>query len=278
MALDPDKYEPDDDGLPREIVGPWVREKHARLERYVSISRGPRRKFIGAGKAGATFIDLYSGPGRARIDDTQTVIDGSPLVAWRTSDETGSAFTAVHIADAEPVLVDACHRRLEKAKAPVSSEAGLATATVDRVISRLNPYGLHFAFLDPYNLAAIPFEVIRKLAAIKRMDILVHVSVQDLQRNLPNYMRQKQSPLDDFAPGWREQIDDTQDQHLIRAKVLAHWRRLLADQGMTTAEAAELVTGPKNQRLYWLAFAARHSRALYFWEQIRELGGQRSLL
>ncbi len=60
-------YELDEDGYLREIVGPWVQDKHVRLARYVGISRWVRAKFIGKGNAGATFIDLYSGPGRVRV-------------------------------------------------------------------------------------------------------------------------------------------------------------------------------------------------------------------
>jgi three-Cys-motif partner protein len=275
--LDPNKYEPDEDGMVREIVGSWVREKHARVERYISISRGVRKKFIGANKAGATFIDLYSGPGRARIADTTTVIDGSPVVAWRKSVESGAPFTQVQIADAERVLVDTARIRLARAGAQVSSEAGPAIQAVDAVLNKLDRYGLHFAFLDPYNLAAIPFEVIRKLASIRRMDILIHVSVQDLQRNLRKYVAQDNSPLDAFAPGWREQVGDTQDQLIVRGKILEHWARLLKAEGMNTAETHELVTGSKNQPLYWLAFAARHDRALYFWEQVRDVGPEQQL-
>jgi hypothetical protein len=33
-----------------------------------------------------------------------------------------------------------------------TAAVGKAEETVDRVVNRLNPYGLHFAFLDPYNL------------------------------------------------------------------------------------------------------------------------------
>jgi three-Cys-motif partner protein len=282
VALDPHKYEPDEDGLPREIVGPWVREKHARLERYVSISRATRKKYLGPRKAGATFIDLYCGPGRARIEGTREIIDGSPLVAWRKSiegdDEVRAPFTQVFIADAETELVNAAKARLERAGASVAGEALPAVEAVDRVVAKLNQYGLHFAFLDPYNLAAIPFEVIQKLASVKRVDLLVHVSVQDLQRNLHKYIQQKPSPLDAFAPNWRDHIGDIHDQSMIRGKMLEHWRRLLKAEGMSTAETAELVTGSKNQRLYWLAFAARHELALYFWEQVRGIGRQGSLL
>jgi three-Cys-motif partner protein len=268
--LDPEKYEPGEDGLTREIVGPWVRDKHARLEKYVAISRYARRRYTGG--AGATFIDLYCGPGRARIDGTNGVIDGSPLAAWRKSQELGVPFTQIHVADANPELVEAARVRLEKAGAPVFAEALPAIEAVDRIIVKLDPYGLHFAFLDPYNLAAIPFEIIRKLATLKRMDILIHVSAYDLQRNLRQKHMQPGGTLDAFAPGWQKTVGDIRDQHRVRGKVLEHWRELLRKQGMNTAETHVLVTGPNNQRLYWLAFAARHDLALYFWEQIRDLG------
>ena len=83
------------------------------------------------------------------------------------------------------------------------TEVGAAIQTVDRVVNKLNPYGLHFTFLDPFNLGDLAFEVIRKLAEVKHMDILLHMSAQDLNRNLRMYIRNPPSPLDMFAPGWR---------------------------------------------------------------------------
>src|SRR5881396_994830 len=130
---------------------------------------------------------------------------------------------------------------------------------------------LHFAFLDPYNLGALPFEVIKKLAQLQRMDILMHVSVQDLNRNLLRYVSSPTSPLDSFAPGWRKHVDANRSATHMRGKLFEYWRLLLQTIGMSTTEAAELVVGSKSQPLYWLAFAARHKLALQFWEKIRHL-------
>ncbi len=173
----PQAYEPDEDGYLREKVGPWVKDKHVRLAKYVGISRSVRTKFIGRGKAGATFIDLYSGPGRVRIRDQEEATHGSPLVAWHEAVDGGKAFTQVHVADDNPELLEAVNARLKRNRAPVFPETGPATETINRVISKLDPNALHFAFLDPYNLKALPFDVIRKLAGLKRMDILIHVSM-----------------------------------------------------------------------------------------------------
>ena len=270
--------EPDEDGYVREIVGPWVQDKHNRLTRYVGISRSVRAKFTGIGKAGATFIDLYSGPGRLRIRTETQAIHGSPLVAWHEAVNGGFPFTQLHVADADPQLSAAVDARLRKIGAPVFVETGPAMETLDRVISKLDPYALHFAFLDPYNLGALPFDIIRKLTKLKRMDILIHISVQDLQRNLQRYIDRHNSALDVFAPGWRAYVDVSRPHELIRPKILEYWRNLLRAEGMDTTETAELVSGSKNQRLYWLAFAARHPRALEFWEKIRSEGSKQQTL
>ena len=273
--LDTTKYEDDEDGHPREIVGAWAREKYARLAKYVDISRAVRSGFIGKGKAGASFIDLFSGPGRARIKDSSEVLHGSPLVAWLEAERTRTGFTQVHVADADLRLVSATEARLRQQRAPVHVEVGSAEVTVNRVIPKLNKFGLHFAFLDPYNLGALPFDVIRKLAQLQRMDILIHVSVQDLNRNLLRYVSKPNSPLDTFAPGWRTHVDSNRSIAHMRGKIFEYWRSLLQTIGMSTAEAAELVVGSKSQPLYWLAFAARHKLALQFWERIRHLEPRR---
>lgn len=274
-GLKPEDYEIDpDDGLPREIVGSWSSlHKHTLLRRYVDISGvGVRRSWLKKGDAGATYIDLFSGPGRVRNKLTNEVSDGSPLVAWRQAQATNAAFTEMHIADAHPELAAAAVTRLRVADAPGYEYIGDAASTVDRVIAKLNPYALHFAFLDPYKLGVLPFEVIRKLASLQRMDILVHISAHDFNRNLRRYIKQKDSPIDFFAPDWRDYVGDLdRPDHYVRARILEHWRNLLRTVGMNTAEVHELVTGEMKQPLYWLAFVARHPRALEFWEKIRDL-------
>jgi three-Cys-motif partner protein len=269
--LDRKKYEQDEDGLPREIVGEWARDKYARLAKYVDISRGVRAGFVANGKAGASYVELFCGPGRVCMKDTGEVTHGSPLVAWTESAISKTAFTQVHVADADSRLVEASAARLRKLGAPVQPETGTAEETVARIIPKLNKYALHVAFLDPYNLGALPFDVIRELARLKRMDILIHVSVQDLNRNLLRYLESPSSPLDAFTPDWRRHVEGERSIPYVRGKLFEYWRSLLRTIDMSTAEAAELVVGGNNQPLYWLAFAARHPRALEFWEKIRNL-------
>ncbi len=267
----------DDDGLPLDEVGPWAKEKHERLRKYVDISRAARRKFV-QGSGGATYIDLYCGSGRAIIRETGEKIDGSPLVAYKSARDGGVPFSEIHIADASEESCHAAEERIVKAGGSSIIEIGSAADTVLRVANKLNPYGLHFAFLDPYNLEDLPFSIIETLCRFKHMDILIHVSAQDLQRNLDAYSQSDDSPLDRFAPGWKRAIDLNQTQRATRAALIGYWTSMIGKLGLPPAEHAELVSGPsRNQRLYWLVFVSRHELAKQFWDKIRSLSGQRDL-
>jgi three-Cys-motif partner protein len=259
----------DDDGLPLDEVGSWAREKHERLRKYIDISRATRRKFI-EGSGGATYIDLFCGAGRAIIRDSGERIDGSPLVAFRCARDGGAPFSKIHIADASADTCRAAERRIIAAGGAASAYVGKADETARRIVQEVNPYGLHFAFLDPYNLQDLPFSVIEALARLKRIDMLIHVSAQDLQRNLDRYTSSGDSRLDGFMPGWRKAVSLSQSQNAIRAALLACWASKIHSLGLPPAQRAELVTGTsKNQRLYWLVFVSRHEFAKQLWNKIR---------
>jgi len=152
MGVDPQ------DKLVLSEVGEWTLEKHARLRRYIDISRKVRQKFNGPGKAGATFIDLYCGPGRSRIAGTDKIIDGSPIVAYEAARTV--PFTALHLADVEEANCEAALARIRARGGEAKVYVGPAEETVERVCSALDPHALHFAFLDPFGLGALPFSVI----------------------------------------------------------------------------------------------------------------------
>src|SRR5690242_5673223 len=123
------------DGLPLDEVGAWAREKHERLRQYVDITREARRKFV-EGSGGATYIDLYCGAGRAVIRDAGDVIDGSPLVAFKSARDSGAPFSRIFIADESQELCRAAETRLESAGAPTTAIVGKADETVATIVSQ----------------------------------------------------------------------------------------------------------------------------------------------
>jgi len=274
-----------DDEFPISEVGEWAKEKHERLRKFVNISRYARQKYVDPAKSklqggavgGATYIDLFSGPGRSRIRESGEIIDGSPVVAFRASVESGARFTEVHLGDLNPEFCKAACARVKAIGGNSFAYAGRATDTVSEVTASLRPEGLHFALLDPFNLEGLSFEVVRALSSMKHIDLLLHLSLQDLQRNLDRYVASEQSPLDVFAPGWRQHTDPKQGQRGFRAALLTYWQSLVRRLGFQHQRAGELVTGTGGQRLYWLIFLSRHSIANDFWDKIRNVGGQGEL-
>jgi len=72
---------PFDDGHAVQCVGEWVPNKHHYLSRYIEATWAARAKYLPPkGTGGAAYIDLFAGPGCARIRDTGEIIDGSPLI------------------------------------------------------------------------------------------------------------------------------------------------------------------------------------------------------
>lgn len=100
------------------------------------------------------------------------------------------------------------------------------------MVSTVSGYALHFAFVDPYNLEALDFRVISTLSRLKRIDLLIHLSAMDLQRNLSVNLADMISAFDVFAPGWREKVSTTGTQQEIRRRVVEYWRGLIANLGV----------------------------------------------
>jgi len=266
------------DNLITDVVGPWASEKHERLRKYIDAAHGARAKYLPPrGTGGAAYIELFSGPGRSFVEDEKAFIDGSPLVAYKSARKSRTNFSELHFNDVDPENINALRLRIANLGGAANFCNAEAENAVDRIIYALNPAGLHFAFLDPYNLESLPFSIIRKLAALPKMDMLIHVSVFDLQRNLRRYIDDGRV-LDSFMPGWRDSIDvNRPDQQAIRAGLLQHWRGLFRSLGTSTAEAIELVSGTGGQRLYWLVFVSAHELGLRLWGDVSNVNDQKRL-
>jgi three-Cys-motif partner protein len=141
----------------------------------------------------------------------------------------------------------------------------------------VNPYGLHFAFLDPYSLGELDFSIIQTLSQLKRIDMLTHVSVMDLQRNLERNVASLSGSFDTFAPGWRNSVNINTSQSEVRRLVFEYWRDQVSRLGAGSANDVRLITGEKNQRLYWLLLAAKHELARKFWGVAANVKKQREL-
>lgn len=258
-----------------EKVGPWAKDKHRYLCRYVDICSAVRRKFL-RGPGGATYIDLFCGSGRARIRGTEEIIDGSAIVAWKQSLKSKTPFSCIYIADVDARKRSACAERLRALGAPVVELEGDAIASAEMLLDQLNPYGLHFAFLDPYSLGTLDFRIIKSLSTLHRIDMLIHISAMDMQRNVPHNITGEMDTFNAFAPGWQKHVKMPAPQHEIRYQLLQYWRNLAAGLGCWPSTEMKLIKGEHGQRLYWLLLAAKHDIAQKFWGIAADDDSQRS--
>ena len=66
----------DADGLPSLSVGTWTEEKHRHLKVHLDIFSTGMKKW-----GERVYIDLYAGPGSGKVEETQKLLNGSPLLA-----------------------------------------------------------------------------------------------------------------------------------------------------------------------------------------------------
>lgn len=261
------KIDPED-GLPAFEVGGWAEDKHDCLRKYLGISTYARRKFLGDERSGASYIELFAGPGRLWNKDSEKFIDGSPLIALAEASRTKTVFTTMHLGDLSQPYLDAVNTRLVARGANVRTYHGRSDKTVDEILEQVNPNAINFAFLDPFNIEGLPFTIMEKFAKVKKMDLLIHVSAMELQRWLDRYMSYSECSLDAFAPGWRKVVDGRKPDVNARAMVLEYWVSLLKRIGFTDAQRFPLIRGPSNTPMYWLVLVAKHDLAAKFWDAI----------
>lgn len=263
------KLVPGTDGLPAEEVGAWVEEKHYIVTEYIKLSRGARKGFIRPGYAGATYIDLFCGPGQAKVRDTTDYFDGAAVAAWKAARDSGTPFSAMYVADKDQERREICVRRLSTLGAPVIEVKGTAAEAAQEVVGRLRSDALHFALIDPYSLGSLGFELLRCLAKFQRMDVLVLISAMDLFRNIDKQSAAEASEFDAFAPGWRDHVPVDLPQPERRAKVMDFWATSVNSQlGLNASAEMHPVKNSVNRLIYWLLLLHRHQLAKKFWDVV----------
>jgi three-Cys-motif partner protein len=265
MVQKDEHYSLDEEGLLAENVGPWPVDKLKIVTDYIQASGAARRSYLGTG---AAYIDVFCGPGRSKIRTTGQFIDGSPVAAFKKAQGSLAPFTSLNISDADPELLTAAEKRLLTIGAPVQAIPGPASSAMPKIVRSLNRHGLHFAFLDPHNLGSLSFDLFESLAALKRIDIIVHVSLSDLRRNADRYTSTAHDEFDNFAPRWRDHVGTDMNQVALRAAILRYWSEKVMNLGLPRAQHCELIKGIQKQHLYWLILLARHELAHSLWSKI----------
>ena len=264
-----------DDGLPVRASGVWAKEKLYYLEHYLDIfSVGMRKKWRGK----LYYIDLFAGPGRCLVRETQEEIDGSPLIALKFD------FAKYFFVDADAANYAALSERV-KTRSP-QKDVVIIPGDCNEEIGKIKPAvgSLGLAFIDPTGISSIAFDTIRALTQSRQMDLIINFHEgMGIRMNLHQYTQREQSALRTFLGSDRtikkfKSAPSSMDQ--LCHEITTEYRENLRQIGYQAVDGEQIpVKADKNVLLYYLLFASKHPRGNDYWRKISLIGphGQRKL-
>lgn len=248
-------------------VGRWVpEEKHRILADFIEATWGARKKW-----PHRVYLDLFSGPGRIQVEGEEDTRDGGSLIAWRQSSRMPAGqFTQVIVGDLDPDRSAACGERLRAAGANTTVLSGPAVETARQAV-QLVPQrsSLCLAYIDPYSLEHLSFEIIQTLATLPRIDFAVHFSTMDLTRNVEAEF--ERGRFHEAIPGWADAIDPTMvSKRKLREDVFDYWCGLVKQLGFTFSRRQPLIKNDANKPLYRLVFFSRSPLPNDIWDDVAQ--------
>ncbi|MFA5859635.1 MAG: three-Cys-motif partner protein TcmP [Elusimicrobiota bacterium] len=280
-----------EDGLTVQCVGPWAEEKYDYLTRYLNASQEARRKFFKEGNA--IFIDLFSGPGKCIIKDDKKEIDGGCLRALSLE----VPFNEYYLLDISEENLSALRKRTQLSK-NCFLRLGDSNLLVKDLLKELltKPYRYHFAYIDPFGPDGLKFDTLKELAKLKRMDMLIHFPIGAMKRNIPNWLKQEDTILDQFlgTNKWRNVIKNVQNSksNIYKTLIDIFKEQLLGigypkeglgiidPYGQIDLSLSSIpVRNTKEVNMYTLILIAKHKLAQKLWNSVikKDLYGNRSL-
>lgn len=256
-------------------MGAWAGDKNYFLRQYIEATRSVRARFIHPnGRGGAAFIDLFAGPGKKRLRESGTVIDGSPLIALQHEE---AAFSRVIACDIDPENVASLRKRSRPFGGRAFVIEGDCNVQIDEVMKQVPPYGLNLALVDPFGLKALKFSTLGKLASVKRMDLIIHFPTGDIKRNLVQDGKTAHWLNEALGTNaWRDRLPGKTDVKTL-VDVLTEQLRGLGYSGKQVG--AQPIKNNEGVTLYHLVYASKHERGDKIWATIlkNQPTGQASL-
>lgn len=265
------------DGLPVRDSGIWAKEKLYYLERYLDIfSVGMQKKWLGK----IYYVDLFAGPGQCRIAETSEEFDGSPLTALKFN------FAKYFFFESDPTCFKALETRIRVRAPEKLRNVTLIPDDCNKKIDQIKPMtgALGLAFVDPTGISPIAFETIRKLAANRKIDLIINFHEgMGIRMNIHQYSKKEQNALKQFLGSDRSikqfrTAPSSIDQ--VCREITSEYRDNLRGLGYQVVDGDQIpIKTEKNALLYYLLFASKDPRGNDFWRKIGLIDphGQRKL-
>jgi three-Cys-motif partner protein len=263
------------DGLVARDSGAWAKEKLYFLERYLDIvSVGMKKKWADR----LYYVDLFAGPGKCLIRETNEEIDGSPLIGLKFN------FAKYFLVESDKKCYRALAARV-KARAP-EKDVEIIQGDCNDEIDKINPLpsSLGLAFIDPTGVSQLAFETIRKLAHNRKIDVIINFPEgMGIRMNLFQYTETERNALNRFMDSarWQERYRQAPTSfNEMCTEIAKEYLTNLRSLGYIAVDGDWIpVRTDQNTLLYYLLFASKHRRGNDFWRKIKRIDpyGQRHL-
>ena len=111
--------------------------------------------------------------------------------------------------------------------------------------------------------------LLEKLVTFRNIDIVVHFSVMDLQREIELDFLRDASRFEACAPGWKRHVDvSSLTKQGARSAFVKYWLSLVESLGFRCFKEMPLMTNSKNGPLYRMMFLMRYQLAEKLWNEI----------
>lgn len=267
------------DGGIVQCVNEWSKRKHYYLLYYLETSRKARKKY--ADRGNAVYIDLYSGPGRARIKSTKEEIEGGCVQVLSTE----HPFNTTILNDLLEDNVNALKNRVPEHVTVYNKNAN---SFVKDLVPELNRdyYKYHFAYVDPFAPGQLHFDTIKSLAQLQHVDIMINFPIGAIRRNYDRWMDVKKDEestiLDRFmgTTEWRERVRSSSGSIFTNTMLDIYSEQLLSigfpPEGLNLADeegdtyhgtSHAIVKNSLGVPQYFLVLATKHREAARLWRE-----------
>lgn len=251
-----------DDALPIRKSGVWIEQKHRPLVYYSQIFNQAMKDNPSWHER--VYFELFAGPGRCLVRDTNKEEPGSPLKVLETD------FTRFIFVEMSQPAALALATRIDghPNASKVEIWCGDCADAVEKV--QISQKSLVFTFIDPTRIGHAPFKLITTLRAKARSDILLNIPIgTDITRNLHNYLEQsgRDAPLTRYLGSERWVNLPKHSPANFRRGFLELYEQELRGIGYDFVGNMKQVTTPGNVPLYNLFFASRHPLGEKFWNE-----------
>lgn len=250
-----------DDGLPLLPIKKHTKEKLLCLMRhYAFFTRIINAKFP---QSPRWYVDLFSGPGKCRFEETGEVKKGSPLIALNTQ----PPFTDFAFVEKDPEYFSALQSRCSS-HPHVNMLEGDANIIAPNALAMIGPHDPCLVLVDPFELE-LEWSTVAQLAEKPRIDLLINFQVSQVFRSfgLGSYDR-----LDRFfGPNnwkpiekrWKENVPPA----VIRSELFELYKEGLEKNGLKAVPKL-IYAESTNSPLYYLIYAVRFPIGEKVWKAV----------